>query len=264
MSRKRKGILGLLAAILLLGGIGLYFYYPIMAMFPAETGYWEDTDIAVVNSGSSSFFLLPCEEGYIAIDAGTNADKTAQALKQLEIDPADVSHVLLTHSDSDHTAALRLFPYAQFYMSENEKQMIDGSTKRNFFSKNSLPTKPLILDDLAFLRDGDTLNLGGRTVRCIETPGHTLGSMCFLVDDAYLFTGDAFQVKTKGNFFMRSTSTDPTFSLGFPGLLIVHPFTMDEETALASLAKLRELWPEGVMVFTAHYGIHRAENLVFE
>ena len=165
MSRKRKSILGILAGILVLGGIGLYFYYPIMAMFPAETGYWEDGEVAVVNSGSSSMFLLRCEEGYIAIDAGTNADKTAKAMQELDIDPAEVSHVLLTHSDSDHTAALTLFPNAYVYMSESEGPMIGGSTKRNFFSKNSLST------GVVHFPAGEPWDLGGRTVTGIDTPG---------------------------------------------------------------------------------------------
>ncbi len=41
------------------------------------------------------------------------------------------------------------------------------------------------------LEDGAELNLGGRTLRLVHTPGHTSGSTCFLEPDAgWLITGD--------------------------------------------------------------------------
>lgn len=40
-----------------------------------------------------------------------------------------------------------------------------------------------------YLVDGDQLELGRFTVRVIHTPGHTPGSLCFLVGN-HLFTGD--------------------------------------------------------------------------
>lgn len=39
------------------------------------------------------------------------------------------------------------------------------------------------------LNDGDVIELGSLSVRVIYTPGHTVGSCCYLVEDA-LFTGD--------------------------------------------------------------------------
>lgn len=40
-----------------------------------------------------------------------------------------------------------------------------------------------------YLKEGDTVSLGNHTIKVIETPGHTKGGLCFLVDDL-LFTGD--------------------------------------------------------------------------
>jgi len=40
-----------------------------------------------------------------------------------------------------------------------------------------------------FIKDGDILKFGNKNIRCIETPGHTPGGMCYLIDD-YLFSGD--------------------------------------------------------------------------
>ena len=41
------------------------------------------------------------------------------------------------------------------------------------------------------LHDGDTLMLGNEVLRCIATPGHSVGGMCFYApDSAMLFAGD--------------------------------------------------------------------------
>jgi sulfur dioxygenase len=47
------------------------------------------------------------------------------------------------------------------------------------------------------LADGDTLTLGGLTLRALHTPGHTPEGLCYLVGDA-LFTGDTLLVGTCG------------------------------------------------------------------
>ena len=46
-------------------------------------------------------------------------------------------------------------------------------------------------ENLEYLTDGQKIDLGGRTLEVIETPGHTHGCVCFLdVTNGYLFAGD--------------------------------------------------------------------------
>ena len=40
-----------------------------------------------------------------------------------------------------------------------------------------------------YLKEGDVVKLGSREIKVIETPGHTKGGLCFLIDGK-LFTGD--------------------------------------------------------------------------
>ena len=41
------------------------------------------------------------------------------------------------------------------------------------------------------LKDGDTVNAAGITFKVIHTPGHTIGSVCYLdEEDKIMFTGD--------------------------------------------------------------------------
>jgi glyoxylase-like metal-dependent hydrolase (beta-lactamase superfamily II) len=42
-----------------------------------------------------------------------------------------------------------------------------------------------------YLQDGEILELCGSNVKCIKTPGHTCGGMCYYIEDKYwLIAGD--------------------------------------------------------------------------
>jgi glyoxylase-like metal-dependent hydrolase (beta-lactamase superfamily II) len=57
------------------------------------------------------------------------------------------------------------------------------------------------------LRDGDVLKLGDARVEVIHTPGHTPGSVCFLVE-GNLFTGDTLFVGAAGRTDLTGGSLD--------------------------------------------------------
>jgi glyoxylase-like metal-dependent hydrolase (beta-lactamase superfamily II) len=108
--------------------------------------------------------------------------------------------------------------------------MIDGSTNRFLFFSNSLAT------EYTTLRDGQLVTFDDLTIKCIATPGHTPGSMSYLVNDKFLFVGDSLslidgQVELFNDFF-----------------------NMDNETQTVSLRKLAK--QESVThIFSAHYGV---------
>lgn len=57
------------------------------------------------------------------------------------------------------------------------------------------------------LRDGDRIELGGRTLEVRHTPGHSPGHMCFWeAERGYLFSGDLVY---RGTLFACYPSTDP-------------------------------------------------------
>ena len=57
------------------------------------------------------------------------------------------------------------------------------------------------------LHDGDTLDLGGRAVTVIHTPGHSPGHCCFYEPARqYLYTGDLLY---RGTLYANFPSTDP-------------------------------------------------------
>ena len=129
--------------------------------------------------------------------------------------------------------SLNIFANAQIFLSANEKQMIDGATKRSLFSSNSLPDG-VDMDSLTLLATGDKIEINGYTVECIDAPGHTTGSMIYLLNDKYLFTGDAFKV-----------SDD---------IISVHPYSMNKESAEITISSLDTLLNRSELVLTSHYG----------
>ena len=175
-------------------------------------------------------FLVKDSDSYIAIDAGNDVAHIRKQLKSLWVDTTKVKAVFLTHCDGDHTATINMFPKAKIYFSKDEEQMINGQTSRFLFTHNKLSRT-----DYTLLADNQIVQIGGTKVRSIATPGHTPGSMSYLVNDSLLFVGDAFGVQNG-----RIVKPNKTF-------------TMDMETAVNSFPKVKNI-PTAKYLFTAHKG----------
>lgn len=233
--KKAFKIIGITAGIIVLlcVALGAYLYTKFSAeigkMTVLETGQVAE-GVYAVKDGFSNFYLVKGTDGYIAIDAGDNAGSIRQELLRLKIDKDRVTGVFLTHTDGDHIAALGLFGKARVFISRDEEQMINGRTPR-FFSliKNSLPGR------YEMMADNQAIEISGIQVKGIATPGHTPGSMCYVVNGRYLFTGDSMSI--------RDGRAD----------LFNELFNMDPGTQKKSLHKLKGI-PDIKYVFTAHYG----------
>jgi len=197
-------------------------------MKPLQTGEVLPGIYAVPN-GQVNFYLVKAGQGYIAFDAGTSEQASLAELGKLNAKPEDVAAVFLTHTDGDHVGAIGLFQQAKVYISKQEEQMINGSTRRMIFMRNKLPRPYETLDD------SQTVEENGLSVRCISTPGHTPGSACYLVGGKYLFSGDTFGLKDGR------------------ARLFTAIFNMDADEERRSIKKLSGL--QGVeAAFTGHHG----------
>jgi glyoxylase-like metal-dependent hydrolase (beta-lactamase superfamily II) len=224
----------IIAILLLLMGVGLYFASPLLKMKPVKTGLIPGTDIYAVRNAIVTVYLIKTDSGYILIDAGLDKNRLKASLDGAGINIDDVRWIFLTHSDSDHTAALPLFPNAAIYMSKDELPMINGTIKRNLFGGNKLPPG-IDINKITLLSDGEELSFGGTKVRCISAPGHTNGSMLYMIGNGELFTGDALMVNN--------------------GNVGVQPFAMDKELNLKTIERLRETIDGSYIVLTSHYGL---------
>ena len=241
----RKGVLKkmfFIISILLFVIIKIAIYFlPLLSMHPTGTGEIE-TGIYAISNKRNDFYLISSNDGYIAIDAGSDIDAIIKSLTELKIDPLEIKYVLLTHSDNDHVAALVLFSNARIYMNSSELPLLNGAVRRSFFNNNALPDG-IDLSDLLLFDDGDKLDIGGHIVECISVPGHTAGSTMFLVDNCYLFTGDVFRVNSDGTMF-------------------IHPYSMDRDDAQNSLKLISDILKRCSYVFTAHYGYYSSKLIL--
>jgi glyoxylase-like metal-dependent hydrolase (beta-lactamase superfamily II) len=108
--------------------------------------------------------------------------------------------------------------------------MINGQKSKFLLFGNHIYTKNYTLLD-----DQQILRVGKIKIEGILTPGHTSGAMCYLINDKYLFIGDALKLKLGK---VREFN---------------HFFNMDSKIAHESILKITHL-PGTQYIFTAHYG----------
>lgn len=218
--------------VLLLLFFGWYGYkakQEVKKLHPIETAYLADS-IYTVKDDFVNIYLIKTGKDFIVFDAGNSIDPVKEGLSKLNINPEQVAAVFLTHTDGDHVGALSLFKNATVYISKQEEQMVNGQTSRFALFKNSLSGRAYTTLD-----DNQTIELLSIKIQGILAPGHTPGSMCYLVNEKYLFTGDALSLK--------NGKID-----GFN-----HFFNMDSETAAKSMGRITQ-FPMAQYIFTAHYG----------
>jgi hydroxyacylglutathione hydrolase len=105
------------------------------------------------------------------VDSSYNAD---EIIRTIETQKLQLKYIINTHGHSDHTAG------------NPELQSIFGA--KIIAHKQSKVHPDLSVDE------NEILNVGKISVKIIYTPGHTDDSICLLVDDKKLFTGDTLFV----------------------------------------------------------------------
>ena len=144
-----------------------------------------------VKTGAVNFYIYSKGDDYIALDSGIGTSAAIRELGKLGIDPRSVSAVFLSHSDFDHMGGLQAFSNATVYLSHAEEQMVAGKRVRRL----CIFRNKRIRRSYALLKDSDEVAAGSIKIEGIETPGHTPGSMSYLIDDSILFVGDTFTLR---------------------------------------------------------------------
>ena len=219
---------------------------------PLNTGRIDER-VACVREWIANIFFYTKNGATIMIDAGYNYERLKEKMGWLDIDPASIQHILITHQDTDHVGALErdselLFRDATMYLSEIENRYLTGEVRRKVF--HGFYRLPMVKTDnkRVLLQDGQILNIDGIKIECLLVPGHTWGHMVYLIDDEYLFTGDTIWFGADGGCSFLSTLAE------------------DNKLALRSLealeAKLRRR-PLPIKVITGHTGWSDDLDFVF-
>jgi hydroxyacylglutathione hydrolase len=140
-----------------------------------------------VGSFAANCYLVACEETRegVIIDPGADAK---QILKAVENAQVTVKYIINTHGHVDHVGAnedVRQATGAPILIHEADGEMC----KKPHASLAAFVGKLKLAEPDRLLKEGDTITVGTLTVKVIETPGHTKGSVTLVVDGK-LFTGD--------------------------------------------------------------------------
>ena len=185
---------------------------------PLNTG-WIDERVATVREWVANVYFYTKNGKTIMIDAGYNYERLEEKMGWLDISPSSIEEILLTHLDTDHVGAVEkdsegIFKSAKLYIGETENKYLTGELRRRVLFKLYKLPKVDIENEIELLQDGDVFYIGDIKVEAILVPGHTLGHLVYLIDDAYLFTGDTIWFGSDGGYsFLNSLAEDNALSI---------------------------------------------------
>jgi glyoxylase-like metal-dependent hydrolase (beta-lactamase superfamily II) len=207
----------------------------------------------------SAAYVIEVPEGLVLIDSGLDPDaaRLKSQLAELRLDWTRVRMILLTHAHGDHSGgaeALRTATGARVYAGEGDVAVLrTGGPREAFFSTYHMPgqrTHPTTVD--VSLKGGETIALGNARIQAIATPGHTPGSICYLLELGSLralFAGDVIMM-LRGDEKPRTELGKP---LGTYSAYLAPRYRGDARASLASLRRLRAL-PVPDLVLPGHPG----------
>lgn len=131
-----------------------------------------------INGYAVKGYILHDSGEAVLIDTGYNPEAVIEAL---EAGGFRLLGICLTHGHADHAEGIReilLRWPVPVYLGSEDRALLQWKP----------PVAKLVDPD-----DGRTIAVGGSSVRCIPTPGHTPGGMCYLVEMPWgpvCFVGD--------------------------------------------------------------------------
>jgi len=146
-----------------------------------------DDKIWAVRDGLVNFYIIEAPEGLLCIDIGWRQSSVRRGFELLGLNRQDVAAVFVTHMHWDHARCLRMFPGTKVFFGAHEHPSI--------FMKQWITKQPF-----EQIQDKQEVTVAGLLVQGIDTPGHTLGSVSYVIDRRWLFTGDTCRLRC-GNVF---------------------------------------------------------------
>lgn len=195
-------------------------------------------------------YLLEGSERSLLIDTGLGICDISVPVSELTSKHVTAA---LTHAHWDHIGGL--WHYGDFCAHAAELSWLTGGFPLPAAAVREMLARGYVLPEgfdtakyelfqgapARLLEDGDVIDLGGRRIEAVHTPGHSPGHLCYYERErGYLFTGDLVY---EGELYAFYPSTDP-------------------EAYLASVEKISAL-PVG-RVLPAHFSLGVAPGLITE
>jgi hydroxyacylglutathione hydrolase len=148
--------------------------------------------------GDNFSYLIADEQTQEAavVDSSYNADEIQKTLKNQNL---KLKYIINTHGHSDHTAG--------------NPELKSTLNAKIVAHKQSKPPRDMLVED------DDTLHVGNITLKVIYTPGHTPDSICLLIENQKLLTGDTLFVGECGRTDLSGGNTTQLYESLFGKLL---------------------------------------------
>ena len=196
-----------LAGLLTLMIAGVVLFVTQRGKFSLEVPRLDGSTVTIVpgihllgDVGPSAAYAVETREGLVLIDSGLDGDARhlTSELTKLGLDGKNLLAIFLTHVHGDHCGGaerLREATGAKVYAGQADAPFLRaGAPPEAFFSTFKMPDHtphPTTVD--VPLAGDETLEFGDVRIRVLDTPGHTSGSTCYLMERAglrVLFSGD--------------------------------------------------------------------------
>src|SRR3989449_5417726 len=203
--------------------------------------------------GFGAVYLID-EEQKAIVEAGTSNDARAilAAVREFGLRPADIDHLIVSHVHLDHAGGagflLKEMTNATVYVHERGLKHLANPSKLVASAASALgdmadefgTMTPIAQDRLHAVRDQEALDLGGRILRFLDSPGHAPHELTVLDEkNRCVYTGDA-----AGLYFPRDEILIP----------ITPTPAFDLEQNLATFRRILELKPRALLF--SHFGPH--------
>ena len=144
----------------------------------------------------NNMYLVMDEKSHdaVLIDAPQDIPEVKKTVDELG---ANVKYILITHGHFDHIMGLNSLKKTLNAPAVICKDDLVISDNVNEFTRLfGVPDiEPPTYEK--FVKDGDILDIGDMKIKVIQTPGHTEGGVCYLIDDN-LFSGDTLFKQSVG------------------------------------------------------------------
>src|SRR6058998_3974581 len=212
-------------------------------------------------AGFGSIYLIDDEEKAL-VEAGTSNDAGSilAAVREFGLRPNDIDHVIVSHIHLDHAGGagflLKEMENATVYVHERGVKHLVDPSKLVASAASALgdmaaefgTMAPIATGRLHAVRDNETLDLGGRVLRFLDSPGHAPHELTILDEkNRCVYTGDAAGLYFPGDEILMPVTPAPAFDL---------------EKNLETFRRLLALSPRALLF--SHYGPHLKPKVAIE
>jgi N-acyl homoserine lactone hydrolase len=145
----------------------------------------------LIDNGINSRYIVD-GKAWAGMSAEGGEKFVLEALEKAGVKPKDIEIVAYTHLHNDHNGNAHLFPEAKHVMQRTEwNELLSPTPYLTFLTGHDLETIPVLRKSDCVFVDGNFELAPG--IMCYMTPGHTQGSMSFVVEGKkglYCIVGD--------------------------------------------------------------------------